>query len=87
MDAKREITRRRQISNESQHCTINPLPAPIPEDSSAPSHLSPVTAVDLFGTSRLLISRVHPSNKTLLIDNLEQQIGKRVALLLAKNGK
>jgi hypothetical protein len=82
-----KITRRRQIRNESQRCTIKPLPAPIPEDSSAPSHFSPVTAVDLFGTSRLLISRVHPSNKALLIGNLEQQIGKRLALLLAKNGK
>jgi hypothetical protein len=87
MDANRQITRRRQIRNERQRCTINPLPARIPEDPSAPSHLSPVTAVDLLGTSQLLISRVHPSNKTLLIGDLEQQIGKCIALLLGKNGK
>jgi hypothetical protein len=29
-------------------------------------------AIELLGTSQLLISRVHPSNETLLIGNLEQ---------------
>ena len=55
--------------------------------SSAPSHLSRGTAIALLGTSQLLISRVHPSNKALLIGNLEQQNCKGIALLLTESGE
>jgi hypothetical protein len=40
-----------------------------------------------LGLPNLAISGVNPSNKTLLVSNLEQQSGKRVALLRAENGE
>jgi hypothetical protein len=58
-----------------------------PSATSAPSRLSRGTAIGLLGTSQLLISRVHPSNKTLLIGNLEQQSCKGVALILTESGE
>jgi hypothetical protein len=53
--------------------------------TSTSSHLSRGSAIDLVGTSQLLISRVYPSNKSPLIGNLEQQSCKDVALLLIES--
>jgi hypothetical protein len=55
--------------------------------TSATSRLPRGAAIEFLGTSQLLISRVHPSNKTLLIGNLEQESCKGVALLLTKTGE